>query len=127
MAAVIPAGSIFETEDKRQYRTTVPATLDEYGLGAATALAVVAGAAGNARLIPSPLSPPFISGLDTVNNEVPATNGADVESDADFRARVIADREADMTSSLQAIVDAVAAVETSQLWSGLKTPATPPT
>ncbi len=111
VAATIPAGSIFETEDKRQYRTISPVVLDEYGLGTAAALAVVAGVAGNAPVDSITFIPSFISGLDTVTNEVPATNGLDIETDADFRARVIADREADLTSSLQAIVDAVSEVE----------------
>lgn len=107
----VVSGSIFETEDKRQYATTVTVVLDEYGLGEAPALAVVAGVAGNAPIGAVTFIPVFISGLLTVTNSAPATNGLDIEDDATFKARVLIDRGADKTSSLQAIEDAVAAVD----------------
>ncbi len=107
---VVPAGSVFETEDKREYATTVPVTLDEYGLGEVPALAVVAGVAGNAPSAAITFVPVPIVGLNTVTNDSAALNGLDIETDADFRARLLTDRGADRTSSLQAIVDAVSDV-----------------
>lgn len=107
---IISAGSIFETEDKREYALMEDVTLDSYGEGSGTVQAVVAGLAGNAPIAAISFIPVFISGLDTVSNTTPALNGLDIESDADFRERLLTDREADRTSSLQAIVDAVAAV-----------------
>lgn len=108
--SIIPSGSIFETEDKRGYALQSDITLDSYGEGSGTVLAVVAGLAGNAPIAAISFIPVFISGLDTVSNTTAALNGLDIESDADFRDRLLTDREADRTSSLQAIVDAVAAV-----------------
>jgi len=107
---IITAGSIFETEDKRAYALMSDVTLDAYGEGEGLVQAVVAGSAGNAPIAAISFIPVFISGLDTVSNTTTATGGLDVESDADFRERLLTDREADRTSSLQAIVDAVAAV-----------------
>lgn len=107
---IIPAGSIFETEDKRGYALQSDITLDSYGEGEGLVQAVVAGIAGNAPIGAISFIPVFISGLDTVSNTTPALNGLDIESDADFRERLLEDREADRTSSLQAIIDAVAAV-----------------
>lgn len=107
---IIAAGSLFETEDKRQYALVSDVTLDAYGEGSGEVQAVVAGVAGNAPIGAISFIPTFISGLDTVSNTTAATDGLDIESDADFRERLLTDREADRTSSLQAIVDAVAAV-----------------
>jgi len=105
---IIASGSLFETEDKRQYALVSDVTLDAYGEGSGEVQAVVAGVAGNAPIGAISFIPTFISGLDTVSNTTAATDGLDIESDADFRERLLTDREADRTSSLQAIVDAVA-------------------
>lgn len=97
----------FETELGVRYVLKEPVTLDGGGDGDGDAIAVVAGTAGNTsvgaiRFIPVPLT-----GLDTVINDTISTGGLDIESDDDFRTRAISDREADLTSSLPAIVNRV--------------------
>lgn len=97
----------YETELGVRYILKAPVTLDGGGDGDGDAIAVVAGTAGNTaigaiRFITVPLT-----GLDTVTNDTIATGGLEIESDDDFRVRAISDREADLTSSLPAIVNRV--------------------
>lgn len=103
----IPSGTVFETEDSRQYVTQEAVVIDAYGEVEVDALAAIAGIVGNSpigaiRFIPTP-----ISGLTSVTNEAPAQNGLNTETDADFRTRAINERSADRTSSLLAIVNRV--------------------
>ena len=106
----IPAGTIFETEDARQYTSDNDVTIAG-GVGTTPGTAVVAGTEGNAPAGAVDFIPFPISGLDTVTNSSPFLNGRGVESDADFRARAIASNSTDRTSSLPAIVSAAAAVD----------------
>jgi FlaG/FlaF family flagellin (archaellin) len=109
-AAVIPQGSIFETEDKRRYILREEVTLDGSGLGSGICDAEFAGVAGNAPIDSITFIPVPITGLDTVTNPAPAQDGEDIESDAELRERALDEKANGITSSLDAIISRVLAV-----------------
>lgn len=101
--AVVPVGATVQTSDGSQgFAVTVDATNSAYnaGLGgyvipANTASvsvpvqAIIAGAGGNVQAGTIAVITSQIPGLDTVTNAAGFLNGADAESDADFRARFV--------------------------------------
>ena len=107
---IIPSGTIFETDDGRQY-TSDTIVIIAGGVGTTSATAAIAGVVGNAPIGAINFIPVPITGLDTVTNSSPAIDGEDIEDDIDFRARAISERAADNTSSLVSVVNAVANVE----------------
>lgn len=109
-ATIIPAGTVFETDDGRQYTSDFNVTIAG-GVGTTSGTAGIAGAVGNAPIGAINFIPAPIAGLDTVTNSVPAVDGEDIEDDTDFRTRAISERAADNTSSLVSIVNTVANVD----------------
>lgn len=101
----------FETELGVRYILKASVTLDGSGDGDGDAIAVEPGLGGNISVGAIKFIPVPLSGLDTVTNDVIATGGLEIESDNSFRVRAISDREADMTSSLPAIVNRVLEVK----------------
>lgn len=104
---LIPAGKIFENENKLSYALKNAVTIGASGSVLGTVVCTTAGVAGNTpensiTFIPRPLA-----GLDTVVNTLSAANGKDVESDTEFRARAISLLAAGSSSSLPAILSAV--------------------
>lgn len=104
---IIPIGFLVETEDKRQYALDAQVTIGVGGTVTGNVTAVVPGVAGNAPENALTFIPVPIDGLNTVNNDSPAVNGTDIESDSAFRERAITDRSNGITSSLSAILGRV--------------------
>jgi uncharacterized phage protein gp47/JayE len=100
----ITAGTLFETEDKRQYSLRSTVIIGSSGDVVGIVDAVVPGIAGNAPIGSITFIPVFLSGLDSVTNSVEATGGTDIEDDASLRARAIAARFAGQSSSLESII-----------------------
>jgi len=105
-----PGGTIshsaqFQTEDGRNYSLIYDLTLDVYGGGTAAAQSVLAGLAQNApvgavRFIPVPITG---MSLLQVTNAAAFLTGTDIETDAAFRARAVANNSIEKTSSLPAM------------------------
>lgn len=104
---IISPGTEFETEDGTKYSLDNEITLDGFGDGSDTVTALIAGISGNAPIGAIKFIPVPVAGLDTTTNPLPATGGAPIETDSNFRIRAIAERTADRTSSLFAIVNRV--------------------
>lgn len=112
---VIPINTIAETQDGIQFTTTEIGEIEDSSGGTSTvqvtAIAVVAGISGNQAVGAITELPVTIVGIDSVTNETPAVGGADIESDADFTARVKIESQASKSSSVGAIRAAVLALD----------------
>jgi len=101
--------AVFETEDGRQYSLVSDLTLDLYGDGSGDAKSVLTGLDQNSpigaiRFIPVPISGmPLLQ----VSNSTAMLNGTDIETDADFRTRIVENNAIEKTSSLPAMRAAV--------------------
>lgn len=104
---VIPAGFRVETMDDRQYEVVTGGTIGVSGQLDLTVQSVLTGLAQNAPISAIKYIPTPLVGLTSTSNITPASGGYDIETESEYRAKVIAQREADLTSSLQAIVNRV--------------------
>jgi len=106
-AAVIPAGSIFETELNIQFTLNANVTLSGGGTGTGNITAIIGGTPGNVSAGTIKFIPVPISGLDSVTNANPTSGGTAIESDNDFRTRILSSRSLHKTSTLDDIIAAV--------------------
>ena len=103
----IGLGFVVEATDGRQYKTTATGTIPVGGYVDLPMESVLTGIAQNApinavRFVPNPLP-----GLASSTNLSPALNGADIQSETDYRTEVISQRATDLTSALQSIINRV--------------------
>lgn len=108
--AVVPIGSLAETAEGIQFQTTALGTIDITTVDI-NAIAVVAGVSGNQAVGAITELPVTITGVDSVTNNTPATDGKDIESDADFNVRVKVESRTSKSSSVAAVRFAVLALE----------------
>lgn len=102
----IPTNFIVEREDKIQYKTLSSGVISG-GHVDLPVQCLTTGKVGNTSVNTITFIPAPLSGLDNVTNITPAQDGREVESDADFRQRVIRIRSLGVSSSLGAIIEAV--------------------
>lgn len=107
----ILGGTIAETAEKVQFLTDSTVNIGGGGDVEINAIADIAGTAGNVSDDTIIFLPVPIGGVDSVTNELQSVGGEGVESDPDLRQKAIDERNAGRTSSLQAIVNRVKAVE----------------
>jgi uncharacterized phage protein gp47/JayE len=129
-AALVPVGAQVKTADGTQIFTVIAdaanaaysATLGGYQLAAGTASvnatvqAQNAGAQGNVQVGQISLIASAISGVDTVTNSTPFTNGVDAESDAALRARFVNFINTRSLATKQAIGYAISSVQQGLTW-----------
>jgi uncharacterized phage protein gp47/JayE len=107
---VTPVGTLFENEGKVRYGLLSDVTIDTSGDTLGEVRALIPGTAGNTPAGSITFIPRPINGLNTVTNILPVTNATDIETDATFRARAIAQLSAGSSSALPSVIASVQGV-----------------
>lgn len=104
---VVPAGTLFGTQDNLNFGLADDVTLDANGNGAGLAYAIEMGASYNVLANSVTLQTEPNENIFSVNNQQPANGGADIESDTSLANRIRSSNEMKPSSPVNGLISAI--------------------